>query len=670
MLDTTQGSSACQLCNNLEPKPGHSFWSLEYADLLQNPGQERCLTCWCVHNALKQYGCGSVIGQVHFSARPGSVIFAAWVEAGENSTSRGRAVEIFRQSEQDTAGSNQVSSASPTDLPASIILELGTANHIAPEPTGVSIQSSITSWLKTCDEQHPECRVDVTDYPARLLDLGDPGSESIRLVEGLKSVRYTALSHRWGDTTWCTTTNANLPDRLLRIEMGDLARTFQDAVTVTRQLGIQYIWIDSLCILQDDLYDWAKESVKMGGIYRGAYVTIAASLASSDDEGFLTPRRERKVYSASRVELDFGGKSFSDIWIRTVHDLRQHSFHDIRESLSTRCWTMQERMLSSRLISYTSAVTFDCATLSACECGHDLYPNPLYPPINRLLGVDNKMAFLELLRPESQSMRRMYIVWADIVTVYSGRQLTYEKDRQIALSAVAKLLAKRYNEEYVAGLWKGNMISGLSWHSDDNSPIIKPLGQDIPYPSWSWMSAHRLVMHNNITPAPSCKVLLIDVQHGGLDDSGPAQGCIKLQASVGKMVLHMSKTFQSSNTQSDIPPVELRGPTGELVTDYKVRGMKMDDWIEPCTAVDASGNQFISAKRGGPHEGQFQSTVICLHTGWYTMYDNSRAEVFLILGASERPGAYQRIGMVYANITDEVLKSWLGNGQYEEVAIF
>jgi hypothetical protein len=253
-------------------------------------------------------------------------------------------------------------------------------------------------------------------------------------------------------------------------------------------------------------HDWTVESVKMGSIYRGAYLTIAASLASADDEGFLQASRERDVYAATELHVSFGGQMISDIWTRRIHDFRLHSFHRIKEPLATRAWTMQERVLSSRLLSYSSAVTFECTASVMCECGHSMYPDPFYPPLHMIQGLDNKHAFLSLLSgDERQPISKMYSLWSDMVTVYSGRKLTYETDRQIAISAISRALALAYGETYVAGLWQGNVIHGLAWYNDVRSPWVKDVkcSDSDRAPSWSWLSAAKLVFMTNFTPG-SC----------------------------------------------------------------------------------------------------------------------------------------------------------------------
>lgn len=414
--------------------------------------------------------------------------------------------------------------------------------------------------------------------------------------------------------------------------------------------------------------DWKKESVKMGDIYRGAYLTIAATLASADDEGFLHPSREREVYSATCLRVPFRGEVITDVWAREIHDFRLHSFHNIREPLSNRAWTMQERVLASRLLSYSSAVTFECTSSAMCECGYGLYPDPYYPPLHMLSGIDNKLAFLSLLNGDPQPIEKMYSLWSDMVTVYSGRRLAYETDRQIAISAIARALAKQYGDEYVAGIWKGDIIHGLAWHNDVRSPRIKnpsnfTTQEQSQPPSWSWLSAEKLVLMHNISPG-SCELLSMDVQDGGTDDSGPPRGCIKLRAQTGSMVIHVPNGSQLDSDTSGISKFELFGPQNKPVDKFEVHEFLLDRSIEKSTGIPGPGIELDGTN--------FSLDVLCLHLGKTTVStDGPQSDVFLALVArGHTPTVYSRIGTVRATIAEDGLREWLGKSKYDEVTIY
>ena len=108
----------------------------------------------------------------------------------------------------------------------------------------------------------------------------------VRLYETQRELaHYTTLSHCWGKKRIVTTTKATLGQRKLEVQWPRLSRTFQDAINITRALGIRYIWIDSLCIIQDDKEDWERESAKMAEIYSCSYLNLAATGSADGDGG-------------------------------------------------------------------------------------------------------------------------------------------------------------------------------------------------------------------------------------------------------------------------------------------------------------------------------------------------------------------------------------------------
>jgi hypothetical protein len=148
-------------------------------------------------------------------------------------------------------------------------------------------------------QSHPNCssprldRTNTAQLPKRIIDVG---CEDIppRLCEvgslSVPEISYVALSHCWGSIQPYTTEKTSIDDRMKGMPWDDIPKTFQDAIITTRSLRLRYIWIDSLCIVKDDLNDWAEESSKMSHVYENATLTIAAAAAKDDTEGFLHPR--------------------------------------------------------------------------------------------------------------------------------------------------------------------------------------------------------------------------------------------------------------------------------------------------------------------------------------------------------------------------------------------
>ena len=201
--------------------------------------------------------------------------------------------------------------------------------------------------------------------PTRVVDVGDKESSNIRLfcdTRG-KTGKYLALSHRWGSPAqnrkFCTEKN-NIKRYEEGVSIVDLPNTFRDAIHVTRCLGVQYLWIDSLCIIQDDAKDWEEESKRMEQVYSSAYATIAASCASGTDDGFLKPRISRQCVTKTNPA------SGSTFYLCNAID---NFDNDVEHGeLNKRGWILQERALSRRTIYFTEKQTYwECGEGVRCE---------------------------------------------------------------------------------------------------------------------------------------------------------------------------------------------------------------------------------------------------------------------------------------------------------------
>jgi hypothetical protein len=187
------------------------------------------------------------------------------------------------------------------------------------------------TWVRDCNIHHSKCQRSTNSdaqLPTRLLDLqslpegtafegvaGDPRAllteTTLKLVENSADSKgqYIALSYCWGKVLAYTTTSRNLErhkeDRGIRYIQ--LPQTLRDAIFLTRYLGIRYLWVDCLCIVQDDNADWEREASRMADVYSNAYLTLRATRASHCGEGFLHARKVggRRVVSFADEEGSF-----------------------------------------------------------------------------------------------------------------------------------------------------------------------------------------------------------------------------------------------------------------------------------------------------------------------------------------------------------------------------
>jgi hypothetical protein len=225
----------------------------------------------------------------------------------------------------------------------------------------------IKEWIHYCNSTHECYPKDLDFFPTRLLDVSSNDSGIIRLVSlgrgGTTLGRYVTLSHRWGSpqqhVKFCTY-KSNIEELQYGFEITRFPKTFQDAVYITRGLGLQYLWIDSLCIVQDDRDDWEAESQLIERVFSSAYLTIAASCASGSSDGFLKPRPERRC-----VVMEGPGRDDTYFICETIDDFHR----DVDQGeLNQRGWVLQERALSRRTIYFTETQSYwECGGGVRCE---------------------------------------------------------------------------------------------------------------------------------------------------------------------------------------------------------------------------------------------------------------------------------------------------------------
>ncbi|OCK83770.1 HET-domain-containing protein, partial [Lepidopterella palustris CBS 459.81] len=230
--------------------------------------------------------------------------------------------------------------------------------------------------------------------------------------------RYVTLSHCWGPPTKrpLRTTTSNISQHLQEIPWHALPPTFQDAITLCAEVGIQYLWIDSLCIVQDDVADWAEESVKMGRIYEEAHFTIAASSASDSSQAHSV-----FAYIEPELEKDLSGAPLNDrAWVMQEYYLSRRTVHFTQNGL---IWTCKDQMVPTRRY-----ITSEFGDFWVKAFEHD---------------------------------------WSALVSSYSKRQMTYKSDKLVALQGLEELFRERDNKTYCYGLWLEDLPQDLLWYSND-----------------------------------------------------------------------------------------------------------------------------------------------------------------------------------------------------------
>ncbi|PMD49898.1 HET-domain-containing protein, partial [Hyaloscypha bicolor E] len=302
--------------------------------------------------------------------------------------------------------------------------------------------------------------------PTRLVDVGVSGKSSrVRLFQpesGLDPINYLTLSHRWGTQILFTLTTLNIREMTRQIPLQHLSKTFRDAIEITRRLGIRYLWIDSLCIIQDSPQDWRSESARMGDVYKFAYCNLSATQASGGSYDGLYV--DRDPLTVKPLLLSAKACQATPALVKSQAYCIHRGFEEWTEltnaALNKRAWVLQERIMSPRTLHFCrNQVIFECCMAQCSE----RWPrrSALLLGYNDYYHYPLKAAWARL---DAHSTPTTMKFWANIIKHYPTMDLSIGTDRLIALSGIARSVQSHLgNQEYVAGFWSDDLLSQLLW---------------------------------------------------------------------------------------------------------------------------------------------------------------------------------------------------------------
>jgi hypothetical protein len=423
-----------------------------------------------------------------------------------------------------------------------------------PEPsTSVNSGTRLLEWYQNCLENHPECRpnFDGSPQPTRLLDIGKTYLEPVKLITDIQvsSPSYATLSHCWGTSQPLRLLSSNLEQFQQEIARNTIPRVFSEAIEVCWHLGIRYLWIDSLCILQDSVEDWSRESQLMGIIYSRAMINIGATgskgcndtLFSSADEapsvGLVAWPREHAPpakYVVVENQIEWS-KSF------------------MNQPLLRRAWVMQERFLATRMIHFTRPqVVWECRTTAATETYPIRVPEALWSFHDRR----NRFWRQDFVEDDG--------AWSVLVGDYSKCELTFGKDKLVALSGLISALeaAGLARGRYWTGMWEADLPYCLLWTRGAVDPSNWRPARPSTYraPSWSWASLDYPVWTDWASGTSESPL----VSHWEVTEvKGPSYAAAILMYS--PLSLHLNGPLVRAEIQSKKPWVEAIGRGVERV---------------------------------------------------------------------------------------------------------
>ncbi|EJT82482.1 hypothetical protein GGTG_02455 [Gaeumannomyces tritici R3-111a-1] len=363
-----------------------------------------------------------------------------------------------------------------------------------PSPESLSAENveMMRQWIRDC-QSHAPCRLPESSkpwLPTRLLDVGSAEDDRApRLVltstSQVEGAIYAALSHMWGDAEAAPpfqTSQYNYEEAKMGIPMSVLPQNFRDAIETCRHLDVPFIWIDSLCIIQDSIDDWQREAKEMHNVYKHAYFTIAATSATSSHDGFLA--RNLSLVPAIKTQYSIAGDNQPRFLVLSPLDDSgaRSRMGDVEGSRwNTRGWTMQERALSTRTLHFCkNKIYFECREHGLSE-GEDTRES-------------GRSRYIWPRPPDGHPVEQptWYKYWMQAVQDYSGRRLTVPSDKLTAIRSLANEMSPHMEaSEYMPdmAMWTGNFTNELLWYGRDIA--TKP--RQWRAPSWSWASLDVII---------------------------------------------------------------------------------------------------------------------------------------------------------------------------------
>ncbi|WAO82883.1 HET domain-containing protein [Fusarium falciforme] len=377
-------------------------------------------------------------------------------------------VEIYRSvlnSSETTVGDVVV---------APLVEYMGAASPIPEHSGDPRCFEFINKQVTNCMKNH-KCGGDgpLPLLPDRIIWIEANNSTRIQLMEPRDiRAKYIAVSYCWGPTSPDTyLTNAStLEAKKAGIRFQDLPPLFQDVVSCSRSLGIEYVWIDRLCIIQGQDEDFKRQAAKMHQIYGNATLTIAAASAASENDRILVPRDMKG--QAFNLNLNIDGIGSLKLGARRrTHTLGTEDKGGDYGKISTRAWIWQERLLSGRMIFYTpSALKFECNQHSIWEgFAPDVTGHSWSAQLNNISHTS----------------------WTSLVEEYMSRDITRQSDRLPAMDSVMKRISQSQGWSPLWGMWANMLVESLGWQSKVSEKSGKLMCRTNPgnyAPSWSWAS--------------------------------------------------------------------------------------------------------------------------------------------------------------------------------------
>ncbi|EXJ75277.1 uncharacterized protein A1O5_01973 [Cladophialophora psammophila CBS 110553] len=527
--------------------------------------------------------------------------------------------------------------------------------HLLPgETSSEATFKTIQAWMTDCLGNHPNCPKShvgngshTPPLPRRLLEVAN-GKVVLREVAGQKRHPYACLSHCWGpsprrpESTILKAKRATIEKLKVEVPWKELSKTFQDAIDICRRLGIDFLWIDALCILQDSNADWSLNAAEVGSIYENALITIAASKSKEGCQGCYSTADPR--YLARLV----GGSD--NVYVRLkppsypVHEV----YLDLENfPLLDRAWVYQEMHLSARVLHFCSQeVIWSCRRMRRSESGvSDEEATDELVNLTDLHGWDPSWKTLGENGKEDPRT-----LWYRTVEEYTRLHISYPSDIFPALAALTQRLHRlKPQDMFLAGLWKNTLLLDLMWRAPAGPQFGRPAKWRAP--SWSWASVQVRVAWDLRLDSVFGVVELLDVR---CDTKGPPE--MGSFSGRDEVVITLRAPLLKATWKK--PWVRSRWPIISRSTEMKDGKMDVNRFY-PDYDYDLPGEHHVS------WDSEFVLVPIAISTMLLDESDSdgpkNNAHLVLALRAKRKAGTYERLG--YGEIVeDHVFADWSREG--------
>ncbi|SCV34310.1 related to protein TOL [Fusarium fujikuroi] len=350
----------------------------------------------------------------------------------------------------------------------------------------------IKAWMEVCETEHDHCPGrQSTALPKRVLKIADDDFSLYISQKGdvqTEDQRYVALSYRWGNDLPLKLTKDTMGDFIKGHPISNLPETLQDAVRISRNLGFRFIWIDALCIVQDDESDWVEQSALMADIYRYSSLNLCAADSAGCGSGMVQMAAPHlmEITAATTQSADTGSRET----VVLVGGPISFAIIDWRScGLLSRGWVFQEGLCSPRglYVSRRHGLFWDCGTVIDMIDRREPIPTGdgrgLHP-------FTERRSFSTLTKypthyTTADRIRDFSFTWYDWMKLYTSKHLTEKADRLPAVAGMASYLASLSGMKYKAGLWEDDILRGLMWRRSSPGHAKRAPGGA---PTWSWAS--------------------------------------------------------------------------------------------------------------------------------------------------------------------------------------